>query len=157
MANNDALDKIDSALFSLMRIAKRPAYWEEFQRQANAQIDRPAAAILLLLSHHPLSFSNLVTKLGIEAPSISRKVHELEQAGYIRREPTDDRRVHLLSLTSSGQALYIDVVRARRAMLASDLSDWTELDKTKLSDLLTRLASDLAKRYGNTKEKREER
>lgn len=151
MPQNDQLNNLDTALFSLMRVAKRPAYWDEFQRKAGLQIDRPAAAILLLLNKHPMQFSEVVISLGIEAPSISRKVHELEEANFINREPTSDKRVHMLALTTQGSSLAAKILSARLAMLEEVTVSWSESDTKQLSELLSRLASDLATSYGNKK------
>lgn len=148
MNQSDDLDRLDSALLAVMRIAKRPSYWEEFQRRADTQIDRPAAAILMMLANHPLQFSEVVAKLGIEAPSISRKVHELEEDGLIAREPMLDRRVHLLALSGQGQALATKILNVKRSMLKDALSDWTNTDTRQLSELLTRLAQDLSLHFG---------
>ncbi len=149
MAKSDSLDKLDAALFGVMRIAKRPSYWDEFQRKAEVQIDRPAAAILMLLSKRPLQFQEVVNKLGIEAPSISRKVHELEHLDLIYREPTADRRVHMLALSSEGSLLAEKIKSVRRAMLDEILSDWNDADTKALGELLSRLALDLNTRYGS--------
>ena len=151
MAKSDSLDKIDSALFNVMRIAKRPAYWDEFQRKADVQIDRPAAAILMMLSLHPLQFQEVVSRLGVEAPSISRKVHELEHQGLIRRQPTEDKRVHMLALSAEGSAIAAKIKNARRELLSEILSDWSVADTEQLSELMARLAQEYKTRYGAVK------
>ena len=149
MTKGDALDKLDSALLSVMRLAKKPAYWDEFQRKADIQIDRPAAAIVMMLSEHTLQFQEVVNKLGVEAPSISRKVHELESLKLIRREPMADKRVHMLALSSEGIALSRKIKSARREMLDQLLVAWTAEDTELLSQLLTRLALDFSSRYAS--------
>ncbi len=149
MDNNSKLAVIDAALFDAMKVAKRPRYWDEFQRRVGSQIDRPTAAILRLLSAQSLQFRDLVTKLGIEAPSISRKVHELEQEGLIERSPTEDRRVHILSLSNEGKSLARKIIDARFSILNDTLISWSENDKAKLSELLSRLAKDLSNQYGS--------
>ncbi|MGH7234700.1 MAG: MarR family winged helix-turn-helix transcriptional regulator [Candidatus Saccharimonadales bacterium] len=149
--DSDVYSKLDSALLAVMRVAKKPLYWDDFQRKAGAQIDRPSAAILMLLGMRNLQFRELVAKLGIEAPSISRKVHELEQDGLVAREQTVDRRVHVLSLTTEGRKLSERIIDARKAMLKEVLVGWSGSEKRLLSEQLVRLASDLATRYG-TKE-----
>ncbi len=148
MNNSAQLSRIDSALFEVMKIAKRPRYWDDFQRRLGAQIDRPTAAILRLLSVQPLQFSDLVNKLGIEAPSISRKVHELEQEGLINRNPTEDRRVHILDLSDQGKILAQKIIDVRLAMLSEALANWSAADIHMLGELLSRLAINLSSNYG---------
>ncbi len=149
MSQSKSLDAIDSALVTVMRLSKRPAYWEEFQSIVGQSIDRPSMAILLMLSDQPLRFQEVVQRLGVEAPSISRKVHELELAGLIMRTPTDDRRVHLLSLTAKGNNLAKDIASARRQMLKLILNDWDDDEQIRFSELITLLADGMSNRYGN--------
>jgi DNA-binding MarR family transcriptional regulator len=149
MDNSDQLAMIDASLFDVMKVAKRPRYWDEFQKRTGAQIDHPTAAILRILSDQPLQFRDLVNRLGIEAPSISRKVHDLEQEGLIYRNPTEDRRIHILALSSQGRDLAHKILQARITMLDDALADWTASEKHQLNESLSRLASDLSNQYGS--------
>ncbi len=148
--NND-LEKLEGALFACIRITKRPSYWDEFQKRANVTIDRPAAFILMVLNKHSLQFQDLVNKLGVEAPSVSRKVHELEDSGYIKRQPTTDRRVHLLTLTPEGNAVAKKINESRLAIFSEIMSTWPEEDKKQLSSLLSKLSEDLSNRFSQRK------
>ena len=143
MDKSSALDSIESALTSLMRIAKRPGYWEELQKRAGIVIDRPAAAILIILSKHSDNFQAVVAKLGIEAPSVSRKVHELEDKGLIKRRPTEDKRVHALELSQEGEDIAIRLLQAKRSLYREVLADWGSADIQGLNRLLNKLSEDM--------------
>ena len=138
--NDEELDRLEIALSKCTRIAKRPYYWDELQKRAAVAIDRPAAAIILSLLNGPLQFQELVRRLGVEAPSISRKVHELENDHLITRVPTEDKRVHLLSLTREGSTIGGNLKRARREMLAYILNDWPSDKRHELTMLVEHLA-----------------
>ena len=140
MHDDEELDRLQTALFKCLRSIKRPNYWEEFQSRADAVIDRPASAIILMLLNGPMQFQELVHSLGVEAPSISRKVHELEDENLIKRVPTKDKRVHLLSLTREGSSLGGRIKQARREMLAEILSDWPNDKRRALITLVESLA-----------------
>lgn len=145
--SNEEMDRLENALFSCVRITKKPAYWEEFQRRSGVTIDRPAAYILMMLSQQSLQFQDLVTRLGIEAPSVSRKVHELEDGGLISRQPTADRRVHLLTLSESGKDAAKKIRQARHEILSEILEDWPEKKRLQLSSLLSELADGLSAKF----------
>jgi DNA-binding MarR family transcriptional regulator len=147
--SDEELDRLETALFKCMRTAKRPYYWEELQRRADVSIDRPAAAIILSLLNGPLQFQKLVHRLGVEAPSISRKVHELENNNIIKRVPTEDKRIHLLSLTEEGNAIGDNIKRARREMLADILSDWPSGKRHELIALVESLAKAMQEYFGS--------
>ena len=130
------LDSIESSLTAVMRIAKRPGYWDELQKRSGIIIDRPAAAIIIILSKCPSNFASVVTRLGIEAPSVSRKVHELEDKGLILRRPTDDKRVHELELSKEGLVIAESLLKAKRSIYQEVLNSWNDKDIDDLNRLL---------------------
>jgi DNA-binding MarR family transcriptional regulator len=150
-SNSTELEKLEGALFGCIRITKRQSYWEEFQKRADVTIDRPAAFILMVLGKRSLQFQDLVNKLGVEAPSVSRKVHELENDGFIKRQSTADRRIHLLTLTKKGADVTSRINKARRAIFSEIMSGWPDEDKKQLSRLLAKLSEDLSNRFSPKK------
>ena len=143
------LDSIEMSLSAVMRIAKRPGYWEELQKRAGIVIDRPAAAILIILSKRPANFQSVVNRLGIEAPSVSRKVHELEAKGLILRRPTADKRVHELELSRDGLIMAGKLLNAKRSIYQDVLGDWGSQDIEELNRLLNNLANDMKNKFEN--------
>jgi DNA-binding MarR family transcriptional regulator len=57
--------------------------------------------------------AELVARLGIEAPTVSRALQRLERAGYVRREPGRGRSRRVF-LTEEGRALRRPVEQAWR-------------------------------------------
>src|SRR6516225_9065715 len=54
----------------------------------------------------PMPISELARRLGMTAQGASKVVIELEELGYLRRQPADnDRRTHLVELTQRGRDL----------------------------------------------------
>jgi len=144
---SDELDKLESALTVFNRIIKKPGYWEEFQRLANINIDRPAAAILHILNKQDYQFQTLVNLLGLEAPSISRKVHELEDQGLIKRQATSDKRVHELHLNPKAKEIVEQLFEAKRSIMSQVLSNWTKDERQQLIAVLQRLAKDMSDHF----------
>ena len=149
MNNSNYLDSIEASLSAVIRIAKRPGYWEELQKKSNLSIDRPAAAILIILSQKPSNFQTLVSRLGVEPPSVSRKVHELESKGLIKRRPTEDKRVHELDLSSEGLTIANKLLAAKRSMYKEVLKSWGDKDIEDLSRMLDKLVNNMQERFEN--------
>ena len=149
--NELELDNIEEALRAFIRIAKKPRLWEEYTIRAKVDIDRPSATILLILSYQALTFQTLVNHLGIEAPSVSRKVHELESQGLIIRAPSDDRRIHQLQLSPSGKQVTEEIRRAERSVLSEVLTGWSAQERRQLVGLLTRLTHNMGHVLENSK------
>lgn len=148
----EEMDRLEAALTSCMRVVKRPGYWEKFSERAGINIDRPGAAILMALYTEHCQFQKLVTRLGVEAPSVSRKVHALQDEGLIVRKPTDDRRVHELHLSDKGRIVAERLLKAKRQMLAEVISDWSGEQKKQLIDSLDRFATEMKRCFDkNTK------
>lgn len=119
--NENEIDQLEATLSGLLRLSKRPVYWLAFTKEAGIKLDRPSVTILLNLSEQPSTFNELVIKVGIEAPAVSRKVHELIDQNLIIRQETQDRRIHLLDLTIEGRQIAERFRQAKRKLLSAVL------------------------------------
>ncbi len=155
LKHDEDLDRLEAAMGSCMRTIKKPGYWEELSRRARVNVDRPAAAILQVLDSGPCQFQSLVTRLGIEAPPVSRKVHLLEDLGLISRKQTNDKRVHELYLSNDGKKIANKIKAAKRQILSEVVSEWSNDDKSKLSYLLDRFATDMSNKLQDKTNKTE--
>ncbi len=145
--DDQILDAIEANLTACLRVSKKPAYWDEVLMKAELNIDRPAAAILIILDHGPCQFRDLVKHLGIEAPSVSRKVHELEDDGLIIRQTTTDKRVHQLSLSNRGHTAAKKLKTAKRSIIKTIITDWSIEDRQQLIRLLEKLATNMTAQF----------
>lgn len=142
------LENLDNALRQLFQAIKRPSYWQLVLDQGGFSIDRPAAAILLMLYHDKQTsyrVLDLAARLGVEAPSVTRKTQELETAGLISRTPgpTDRRSVELL-ITPKGRALANRLLKARAASLKAVLDKWPASKRHQFITYLSRFSDELA-------------
>jgi DNA-binding MarR family transcriptional regulator len=79
-------------------------------------------ALVLLGNHGGLRVTDLAGLLGASVPSASRLVGRLERRELVETEhDVDDRRSHLVRLSSSGAAAMRSVVDARRHRIATAL------------------------------------
>jgi len=150
------IEELEAAMTAFMRVVKKPNYWETIQDQAKVNIDRPAAAILHILYKHECQFQSLVSQIGLEAPSISRKVHELEDQGLIERRPTTDKRIHELYLSQKAKKIVEQLEEAKRSIMSDVLSSWTKEEKNQLIAILNRLSSNMMDYFEHKEQPKEE-
>ena len=141
------LDAIEAGLLALHRVTFQHQAWEAIQRRAGITLDRADATLLKVLDkcEQPCRMQTIARHLGIEAPSVTRTVQRLEEAGLISRHPDpEDGRASNLSLTKMGTAQLNKLHRARQERLRTATADWTNAERQQLGTLLQRLADDLS-------------
>ncbi len=140
------LEILDNAMRVFFQVVKRPQHWSRITQRSNVTIDRPSAIILKLLnSQGPCHVQDLADHLGIEAPSITRKTQELEQAGYLSRSPgKEDRRAVDLRITASGRSIARRLSDAQREVIAEALRDWLPSERRQFAGLFKRFSDDLS-------------
>ncbi len=142
--STEELDRLVGAIGQCVRLIKQPAYWQAVTKAAKTDIDRPSAVILQILSVKPCRFLELVDMIGLEAPSISRKVNALVQTGLIdSRTDPHDHRVHSLRLSTAGRNLALKLRKAQHTLLLEILKDWSFEDRQDLALMLERLAGNV--------------
>ena len=104
----------------------------------------PAGAYVLheLWRASPLSQSELSKRLDIGNATVGQTFKRLERDGLIKRKQSDaDRRVIMVHLTKSGQALEAFFDQETRKLTEEIISVLGEKGATTLTKLLTRLAN----------------
>ena len=143
---NRHVERFDEALQTVGRSITQVRLHERILRSAGVRLDRAGAALLFKLSAQgsSLRVTDLAEMLGVDAPTVTRKVQQLERDGMVVRQPDpDDRRASRIRLTSPGRGTIERVRRARRAWLEQLLQEWGDDDLSTLADLLSRVAEDL--------------
>jgi DNA-binding MarR family transcriptional regulator len=112
---------------------------------APSNLDWGAYGLLLhLVKDGPRRQGELAESVLLEPSTVSRRVGQLVQLGYVERraDPGDGRAVQLVA-TAAGQAVF-DQLRARREEVFRQLlGRWDDDDVEDLAVLLTRLNDDL--------------
>jgi DNA-binding MarR family transcriptional regulator len=142
------VDRFQEALQTVARAITQVRLHERLLRSAGVRIDRTGAALLHKLSAggDSLRVTDLAEMLGVDTPSVTRKVQQLERDGMVvRQTDPDDRRVSKIRLTPAGRRTLERVWRARRVWLEGLLAGWDDEDLATLADLLGRFADDLGR------------
>lgn len=141
------LDAIEAALLALHHSTLQHRAWEQIQAKAGVKLERANAALLKAVLRHgnqPCRMQDIAQQLGVEAPSVTRTVQELERDKLVRRQPDpQDRRVSHVVVTAAGKARMAKLHRARRQQMSQALGNWSASDRQQLARLLQRLADAL--------------
>jgi DNA-binding MarR family transcriptional regulator len=145
------LDILEDAMTHLHRAMSRHRMWEHITTAAGVSIDRSSAMILHFLEMHEKNHchpSELASKLGVEAPSVTRKIQQLEEAGLVSRQPDpQDRRAFTLHITRTGRNIVQKIHKAKRQNLADVLGKWPPGDRHNLAILFQKLARQMADKH----------
>jgi DNA-binding MarR family transcriptional regulator len=140
------VDRFDEALQNVARSITQVRLHERLLQLAGVRVDRAGATLLFKLSAKgdSLRVTDLAEVLGVDTPTVTRKVQQLERDGMVvRQTDPDDRRASRIRLTPVGRRTIERVRRARRAWLEQLLQDWDDGDLSALADLLGQFAADL--------------
>jgi DNA-binding MarR family transcriptional regulator len=145
------LEAIEAGLLALHKTNFQHRAWDDIQARAGISMDRASALLLKVVAQcdkTPCRMQDIAKLLGIEAPSVTRTVQELEHAGLVMRQTDpDDKRASRISLTKAGQQQLAKLQKARRERLTEALQGWTKTERQQMGALLQRLAQDIAKTY----------
>ncbi|MFF7793770.1 MarR family transcriptional regulator [Streptomyces sp. NPDC007991] len=100
-----------------------------------------SATVLTILGRHgDMRMSKLAELLAVDMSVTSRHVAHVVARGWIARSPDPaDKRSRILRLTPAGHAQLAELSRRTTEVLAERLSDWTDEDVGRLTDLMARL------------------
>jgi DNA-binding MarR family transcriptional regulator len=141
-----AIDQIDAALQVVSRSITQARLHERLLRRAGVRLDRAGSALLyrLHLQRGPLRVTSLADLLGVDAPTVTRKVQQLEYEGYVVRDADpDDGRATLIRLSPSGRRTLQRVLDARRSWLGELFAPWDDEELTAFASLLRRFSATL--------------
>ena len=152
-ALKEDIDDLDAALSSIVQTMKRPRTWAVLTRRADLTIDRPGAIILGILVLQPGNWRlhDLAERLSVEAPTITRKIQQLELAGLVYRERDEkDGRAFSVRISEKGRIVARKIETAQRQILEAALQDWPSTDRQQFIKLSKRFGDDLDQQYKQT-------
>jgi DNA-binding MarR family transcriptional regulator len=142
------LSLISEAMNAFVQAMSRPRFWERnIVNRAGVSIDRAGASLLHMLDQSQgvgYHLHDLAVDLGIEAPSVTRKVQQLERTGLVMRvaDPRDGR-AFVLRTTPAGKQVISRLHKAKLELFTEALRSWSAADQRTFAMLLQRMATDL--------------
>ncbi len=138
---------IEEAMLAFHRASFKHKTWEILRERSGVNLDRSGAALLKAILHCPnvnCRMQDIASYLGIEAPSVTRKVQELESQGLVSRNTDpDDKRASLITITKAGRASVKKLQQARLEQLAIAMRKWPADERSEFARLFKKLADDL--------------
>jgi DNA-binding MarR family transcriptional regulator len=137
------VDQIQAALQVVSGSITQIRVHERLLHAAGVRLDRAGSALLykLHVNENALRITELADLLGVDAPTVTRKIQQLERQKLVSRHPDpDDRRATRIKLTRAGTRTLERVIKARRDWFDQLLQDWDEADLALFASLLTRFS-----------------
>lgn len=140
--NTEDIDKIERAMNELRRSLSRHDLWDHLFAEVGGSMDRSGAMLLQILAYeNNPRMLDMAKRLGIEAPSVTRKVQQLEELGYVvRTTDPEDKRASRLALTQKGKKIVDKLQVVKRKYFATVLEEWSKDDLHELARLIDKLA-----------------
>lgn len=132
--DSDTDQELSAAASDLRMATFRLARRLRGERAVDAMSDGQFAVLAALKVHGPHTLGELADRERVTAPSMTRTVGALEDAGYLTRTPADDdKRKVTIELTSSGREVVEETVRRRDAWLEALLAALPADDRAALA------------------------
>jgi DNA-binding MarR family transcriptional regulator len=148
------LDQIQAAFQVVGGSITQVRLHERLLHAAGVRLDRAGSALLYKLHIHGdgLRVTDLADLLGVDAPTVTRKIQQLEREGLVsRRADPDDRRATRITMTRSGRRTLERVLEARRDWYDRLLEGWDDADLATFASLLGRFSAALERDLGDAR------
>jgi DNA-binding MarR family transcriptional regulator len=143
----DPEQRILQGLATIAQSVHQVKLHERILGAAGVRPDRGDASLLSKLSScdtGSLRVTSLAERLGVDTPTVTRKVQQLERLGLVARtDDPEDRRAHRIRLTPSGRRAVARLNAARREWIDTLLAGWSASDVQRFSSLLGRFTDRL--------------
>jgi DNA-binding MarR family transcriptional regulator len=136
----DASTAEDALVQLMMAVGRR------FRARLDGDTVDPSQATLLyvLKCRGAMRLGDLADAMELDASTVSRHVHQLDERGLIDREADpEDGRARIIALSKAGAASLRTTFELRRAFITSALADWSAADREQLRQHLARLTTSL--------------
>jgi DNA-binding MarR family transcriptional regulator len=143
-----SVDQIQAAIQIVAGSITQIRVHERLLGAAGVRLDRAGSALLYKLHVYgdALRVTDLADRLGVDAPTVTRKIQQLEREQLVSRRPDpDDGRATRIMLTRAGRRAIEKVLEARREWYERLVADWSDDDLTTFASLLVRFSANLTR------------
>jgi DNA-binding MarR family transcriptional regulator len=138
------VDRIQAALQIVAGSITQARAHERLLRTAGVRLDRAGSSLLyqLYVGGDSLRVTDLAELLGVDTPTVTRKIQQLEREQLVSRHADpDDRRATRIDLTPAGKRTLERVLKARREWFDRLVDGWDDDELTAFASLLGRFSS----------------
>jgi DNA-binding MarR family transcriptional regulator len=149
------MDQIQAALAVVAGSISQVRVHERILQAAGVRLDRAGSALLykLHLKGDALRVTELAELLGVDAPTVTRKIQQLEREGLVSRQADpDDGRATRIRLTRDGRRSLERVLKARRQWFDRLVEGWDDVELSTFAQLLGRFSSSMARDLGEARD-----
>jgi DNA-binding MarR family transcriptional regulator len=110
-------------------------------RMTGDSVEPSQAALLHVLdAQGAMRLGDLADAMSLDASTVSRHVQQLGDRQLIDREPDPgDGRARIIAISDAGRAALKRTFDQRRAFITEAMADWSDADRERLRDDVTRL------------------
>ena len=142
--SDGAIVQIQESLQIMSQSMNQVRAHEHLLKAAGVRIDKAGVALLFMLERHgdsPLRVTDLADLLGVDPPTVTRKVQHLERLGFVTRgADAEDGRATRIQLTQDGRDTLDRVLKAHREFLARLFEQWSEKELSTFASMLGRFS-----------------
>lgn len=142
---DDAIERIETALVTLVRRANDPRGNRRINQAAGVEIERAGAVMLARVEElEPARLSDLAQAAGVDTSTASRQVARLVEDGLVERESDpDDRRASAHRLSPAGREVRQRLKQGRREWFDEVLSDFDPAERAQFASFLERFVDQM--------------
>ena len=143
---SESVEEIRQAFWTVGRSMGQVRVHVRLLQAAGVRIDRAGGALLYMLQAHGESVrvTGLADLLGVDPPTVTRKIQQLERDGLVARHAdVEDHRATRIGLTPNGRRTLERVLKARRVWFDRLLEGWDDVDLAAFAAMLRRFAASL--------------
>lgn len=138
------LEELGEALQGLQRMRSSKQAFALLAEAIGTDLPRQSIDALTALGEQTMPVAEVAKRARMDVGATSRQLRDLEEAGYITKEPSAEKRsVVLVAATAEGLELARLVQSVQHRHMRRALADWSREDRKRLALLLDRLVKDL--------------
>jgi DNA-binding MarR family transcriptional regulator len=140
------VDQIQTAFQSVAGSIAQVRVHERLLVAAGVRLDRAGSALLYKLHIYgdSLRVTDLADLLGVDAPTVTRKIQQLEREQLVSRRPDpDDGRATRIMVTEAGRQALERLLQARHEWYGRLLAGWDDEELAAFASLLGKFSSAL--------------
>jgi DNA-binding MarR family transcriptional regulator len=141
-----AIDAVRQSMQDFGRMVSQGKVYEAVLRRSHIDLSRADVQLLHTLSEagDGIRPGDLAERLGVDAPTVTRRVQQLESRGLLRRAADPlDKRAQLVQLTATGSRSVDKTRSIFRRWMEEVLADWSGSERQQLATLLERFTHDV--------------